>query len=572
MFTRSTRGIPTSVFSHIPINTHPFPSPWLIIRVLPRSVDYSPERSAEVDPVAVPKLIWMIRILNRMNPNTLGTVYILPSMSSQLSKARPTGNRSSRTRIHLLDDDSLLIIFSFCRPVIFDESEATNTTQILAGGEWKREWWWHRLIQVCRRWRYLVLDSAFHLRVSLVCGRGTPVADMLAHSPPVPLIIDHIDEEYDVLTPEDEEGIILALQHRDRVRRIRIMKSISILQKIVIALDGEFPILEYLLIKQQHHQLLWMEPDTHLKFPETLRAPHLCQLVIMNFSLPIESPMLTSTMGNLVVLSLNSIPSSGHFLPPALLQRLSLMTRLETFGIFFNSYEPNRDVERNFLSTHIMTRVTLPNLRWFGFQGTSAYLEALLPWVTIPLLERLQVYFFNQPIYSIPRLQQFMSTARNLRIKTATVAIGVASLGVTAYLHKEDMFSLDMDLRAQDLDWQVVSAAQVFPALKTVFSAVEHLIIEYNRHNISSEWNRQPDRTYWREFLGSFDKVKTLRVEYGLVEQVSRALQPDEGESSTELFPELQELVYSRRDASGAFALFVDARQKAGLPLTVNLI
>jgi hypothetical protein len=68
-----------------------------------------------------------------------------------------------------------------------------------------------------------------------------------------------------------------------------------------------------------------------------------------------------------------------------------------------------------------MTRVTLPNLRWLGFRGTSAYLEALLPWVTIPLLEKLQVYFFNRMIYSIPHLRQFMSTAGNLRLKTATV-------------------------------------------------------------------------------------------------------------------------------------------------------
>ena len=172
-------------------------------------------------------------------------------MSYQFSKRRSTGNRSHSTLVHLLDDDSLLVIFYFCRPSIFVESEAENDVRLIEGGKWNRERWWYRLIQVCRRWRYIVLDSAIHLQVSLVCGRGTPVADMLAHSPPVPLIIDHIDEEYHVLTPEDEEGIILALQNRDRVRRIRITKSVSILQKLVIALDGEFPILEFLFIVHQ---------------------------------------------------------------------------------------------------------------------------------------------------------------------------------------------------------------------------------------------------------------------------------------------------------------------------------
>ena len=87
---------------------------------------------------------------------------------------------------------------------------------------------------------------------------------------------------------------------------------------------------------------------------------------------------------------------------------------------------------------------------------------------------------------------------------------------------------------------------------------------------MSPEWNRQADPTHWRELLGSFDKVKTLRVEYGLVEQVSRALQPGEGESSTELLPELHELSYSARGESRPFALFIGARKKAGRPLTVD--
>ena|SRR5258708_3087019 len=45
-----------------------------------------------------------------------------------------TCDRQPRTLIHILDDDSLLHIFSFCRPVILDESEAVNTFQILGGG------------------------------------------------------------------------------------------------------------------------------------------------------------------------------------------------------------------------------------------------------------------------------------------------------------------------------------------------------------------------------------------------------------------------------------------------------
>jgi len=170
---------------------------------------------------------------------------------SQVESPSSYDSQHSSTPVHLLDDDSLLIILSFCRLVILDESVVSDYDadyQVLDKGGWNHERWWYRLIQVCRRWRYLVLQSAFHLQVSLVCARGTPVADMLAHFPPLPLIIDHIDDKYHVLSPEDEEGIIFALQHRDRVRRIRIRKSVSILQGLIIALDGEFPVLEYLSI------------------------------------------------------------------------------------------------------------------------------------------------------------------------------------------------------------------------------------------------------------------------------------------------------------------------------------
>jgi len=59
-----------------------------------------------------------------------------------------------------------------------------------------------------------------HTRVSLglclVCSRGTPVTEMLAHYPPLPLIIFHDENDYCV-TPEDEGGIMFARGYRDRV-------------------------------------------------------------------------------------------------------------------------------------------------------------------------------------------------------------------------------------------------------------------------------------------------------------------------------------------------------------------
>jgi hypothetical protein len=75
---------------------------------------------------------------------------------------------------------------------------------------------------------------------------------MLDHSPPLPLIIDY-DEEDDDITTEDEEGIIVSLEQRDRVRRIRLRLRVETLQELIVAINEEYPILEYLILESPEH-------------------------------------------------------------------------------------------------------------------------------------------------------------------------------------------------------------------------------------------------------------------------------------------------------------------------------
>src|SRR5712691_3096751 len=157
----------------------------------------------------------------------------------------PYPDRSQRSFLHILDDDSLLNIFSLCRPAILDEDEA-DEDRILQGGKWGRERWWYKLAHTCRRWRYLLFASASYLGLSLVCTYGTQLAAILAHSPPIPLIIDYIANR---ITAKEQDRIILALQHRDRVRRIRLKAPLSSLYRISSAFDQEFPVLDYLYIE-----------------------------------------------------------------------------------------------------------------------------------------------------------------------------------------------------------------------------------------------------------------------------------------------------------------------------------
>jgi hypothetical protein len=430
-------------------------------------------------------------------------------------------------------------------------------------GGWDLERWWYKLAHVCQRWRKLILGSSSYLGVCLVCSKGTPVADMLAHSPPLPLVVDYFREpEYSDIAAEDEEGLTLALEQRDRVRRIRLRMGITNMQKFITAISGEYPILEYLII-------IAFVKNTAFVLPETLRAPRLRLLLLSCFALPIRSPLLTSATG-LVTFFLEIPNPTTCFQPNVLLQWISLMPQLETLVIYFSSPAPGQDMDRLLSGTPTITPVTLPNLRWFWFQGSSAYLEAVVRWITTPRLERPQVFFFEQPTFSVPHLVHLMNTTETLKFNAVTMDFSREQVDTATSFPGNPEIYLYMRVICPHLDWQVSSMAQIFDFFRQTFSAVEYLTLSGEVHSHSSEEHNEVDRTEWHKFLRSFHNVKILRIEYELVEEISRCLRPDDGDLPSDLFPELQELTYSGGgDADDVFTSFIDARQTAGRPITL---
>ena len=470
--------------------------------------------------------------------------------------------------IEVLDDDSFINVFRLYRPDLLDEEE-TNDIHILRGGEWRRERWWYKLVHVCRRWRSLILESASHLGLSPLCTHRTPVADILAHSPPLPLVIDHVSESRNP-TPEDHEGIKLALRHHDRVRRIRLVVSVSYLSNLVNSIDKEFPILEHLYIDP-----LFYNGDG-LVLPETFQAPNLRHLILLNFALPTQSSLL-ATATRLVTLSLSFIPPSVPWHPTNLLYRVSSMPHLQTLGISFYSPVPKHNIGMRVVNTPnmtAMTHVVLPNLRWLGFGGSSSYMEALLPCMVTPRLEKLQILFSNELTISIPNLHQFISSTQNLRFTSAELWFLEAHLNLMVYPREGSRtYALLICVSCPHYDWQVHSAAQMFGILGPVFSTVVNLTLTYQEHTLSSELHKEADRTQWREVLRSFNNVETLCVHEDLVKELSSTLQVHDGESPMELLPELKDLrFYDRIDIHRAFMPFLDARRNAGRPFQVTTL
>ncbi len=112
--------------------------------------------------------------------------------------------------------------------------------------------------------------------------------------------------------------------------------------------------------------------------------------------------------------------------------------------------------------------------------------------------------------------------------------------------------------------------AQIFNALSQILSPVERLTLKHEVHDWSSEEHNEVDCTEWHKLLRSFSNVKMLSVEDGLVKELNRCLQLDDGDLPLDLLPKLQELIYyGSGDVGDAFTSFINARQQAGCPITL---
>ena len=467
-----------------------------------------------------------------------------PFHAHQLVVTWPTCNSPHTASIDILDDGLLLNIFCLYRPFLPGEDDGTRVVQGNWG--WGRGHWWFKLSHVCQRWRSLIHASSSHLDLYLVCTKGTPVAEMLAHSPPLPLVVDYYKED-SIMNTEDEEGLILALEQRDRVRRIRLRIYMPNSQRLIRAISEEYPILEFLVI---------VSPDTPqgLALPETLQAPHLHHLVLSGVALPIGCRLITTAVG-LVTLVLVIRRPSTYVHPNALLQWISFTPRLETLGIHFFFAFPSHIVERQPTLMPMITTITLPNLRMFWFRGIDAYFEAIVCKMATPRLTKIQFFFFKQPTFSVPHLSQFMNTilAENLRFSYAWFAFSTNFVDVFMLPHYVPSLSRSLRIRVfcPHFGLQVSAMAQISNLLSQISSTVEHLTLSYEAHSQPSDEHNEVEHAEWRRIPSSFSNVKILRIEDGPNKEIARCLRLDDGELlPLDLLPELLEFTYSRSSDS----------------------
>ena len=492
--------------------------------------------------------------------------------------------------IDVLPEDVLLEIFDFYKLASSSPS-----------------WGWHRLIHVCRQWRSLVFASRHRLDLRLLCTYGTPVMKILDCWPPLPIVIRYSDPMG--LRPpsaDDDSNIIAALQRRDRVCEVELTVGSSLFAKLTPLLQKPFPSLESLTLRPRNNVALTLPGAFLGTCTPRLRNLHLDAIAPPPAaSLP---PTFLPSSRDLVCLRLQRVPGNAHISPDALLASLAATTQLKILCVQFAApttpgpppYATTSDIAP---SSPVRRVVTLPALSRFEFRGSSEFLEELVAGISrAPSLTRTYVSLFDQSttFFETPHFAQFVAR---------TVAQPVPPCEAKLVLHKDGVFlslsqlkhgaeartdgregegeeedassdatgapaprateeCLRLHLSCLKLGRQVPSMAQICRQLSPLsLSSVRKLEIVASVTPLSP--HDVADASQWVGLFHVFGGVEELRVSYGSVPDVARALQRVARErAAAEVLPALRDLRFdwfaSRWEE--AVGSFITARQFSGHP------
>ncbi|KAH9965383.1 hypothetical protein BC827DRAFT_1184257 [Russula dissimulans] len=450
------------------------------------------------------------------------------------------GCRRPDATIEMLPDNVLLEIFDFYR--IADVLSLRG-----------RPWRWQKLVHVCQRWRHVVFGSPLRLDLQLSCSYGTPVRKLLGCWPPLPLTVQYGGLP-GLMPPasEDEDNIVAALQHPQRIWKIVLTVTNSLLEKIEPLMQEPFPILSHLEISQE--KTGWVLPSSFLGGS----TPRLRVIHLYDIAFP-ALPRLHLSVNTVTSLGLVGIPCHAYFSPEAIVTCLSMLSQLEAFSILFQFPIP-----RHGKNIPPPKRVILPALTSFGFQGSNEYLEDLLAKIDAPILAHLSIKFFNQLIFETPQLSLFICRAKLLSSPSeATVYSSQGDITITLTQPK------DIDVHGQshivisckELDWQVSSLAQICDHASPVLSYVERLCVGSAPPSSRQGNDMDMESTQWLELFHPFGGVKVLEVTGLLGPTVTSALQQITEEPESSVFPALRHIHLDGTHSSGSIEQFFAARQ-----------
>jgi hypothetical protein len=453
--------------------------------------------------------------------------------------------------IDILADDILLCIFN-----------------VYVNGRYKREEW-RTLVHVCRRWRTLVFGSPHHLNIQLFCSIRTPVLTKLDIWPALPIVIESHVRKHKM------ENLIAAIKHNDRVCKMDFHSPFeSQLEKVLSLMLVPFPALTNLNLSFEK----WDSTVTALVLPNLFlgrSAPRMQYLKLKGFSFPGLPDLLFSTTG-LVSLELQCIPHSWYISPDAMVTHLSALPRLKSLILGFESRQSHPDRESH--HSPPPTRTLLPALTRLKFEGVNEYAEDLVTRIDTPLLNDLDITFFNETVFDISHLSQFISrhVPKFQAPNKACVAFADDHITATLSFPAPKYETLVLGILGDESVGQLSSLIQLCRPFLSAFATVERLYIcdEYVDRK-RQRWERGIKRSHWLQLLHFFTDAKDLYISDGIATHVVPVLERLIGERATEVFPALRNVFFQEYRELSALTLagiedFIAEREFSGHPITVS--
>jgi len=467
--------------------------------------------------------------------------------------------------IDLLHDDILLCVFSCHRSLHRSYNYYYTDRRLPLSVTWK----WHRLAQVCRRWRYLIFASPHHLGLRLVITY-TPALKprrlALNHWPALPMSIWFTWD----LSPQHEDEVAAALEHVDRIYEIELKMSKSMLEKSAAWVEASFPALESLHLRSPHSDSIVL-PDAFLAASTSAAPRRLLHIELNNIYFPTLPQFLLSSR-DLVSLSLRSDSDmmKTFLSPQAIISALSATSQLKELSLYLRGW---RESVQGSIQLPSPNHLLLPALNKFCFDGSGDYLEDLVSGIYAPLLEQLDALLCWPQIVDFPQLSHFIHRTEQLSSLPHMTSIRLKNRGFQiqhCFRHlpsRQTTVRLRFDIA---LDWQVSQLHHVCQQLSPLMSSVEQLAITALERFPYGE--RRP--ASWPGLFEPFYCVQELQLctpeEQGT--EISHALQQSTWQGAQEVFPALRSLWICdfKTRAWGSINSFIASRQLTGRQVTMH--
>jgi len=411
--------------------------------------------------------------------------------------------------------------------------------------------------------------SPLRLNLQILCKHGTPVRKNLDSWPAFPIVI-YYAHGYPRLTisPKDEDNIIAALEHPDRVCDVVVDATSSQLEKMAKLMREPFPVLRYLSICSQDGNVL----DLPSKFLGR-SAPKLQYICLSSMAYP-ALPKLLLSASDLVELKLHKIPQTGYISPKKMVRCLATLTRLKFLSIAFQS-PPSRP-NRIPVVTRSKRRAVLPALTSLFFWGVREYLEDFAARINAPRLDSIDIRYLNQLDFQVPQISKFIDRSKNLKrslSRRCRVVIGPNGISFSVGIAIKDRAGcweestcFRIYIQCQGIARQVSHITQALSHISAMTSNMSHFAInQWVEPHCQLE---SMDDIEWLQLLRLFTSVQTLFVSGKPAGYIACALEDVTGEMATEVLPAVDLLCLEDQPVASVDK-FIAIRRDSGRPVTI---